>query len=130
MWLNNNIAIFIFKTLVIIILLLIILSVINCLSLIYSIRPSVVMTYFIFGGIVSYVALTIIDKFLLKKEDPLPEYVLKQVEINDKEIRIIKKIIESNYGITAEEIKVRAKAQRRVDEDTQKEETDEDKEAN
>src|SRR5699024_12121809 len=88
MWLNNNIAIFIFKTLVIIIFLLLILSVINSLSLIYSIRPSVVMTYFIFGGIVSYAALTIIDKFLLKKEDPLPEYVLKKVEINDKEIRI------------------------------------------
>lgn len=130
MWLNNNIAIFIFKTLVIIIFLLLVLSVINSLSLIYSIRPSVVMTYFIFGGIVSYVALTIIDKFLLKKEDPLPEYVLKQVEINDKEIKIIKKIIESSYGITSEEIKVRAKAQRRTDEDIQKEETDEDKKAN
>lgn len=130
MWLNNNIAIFIFKTLVIIIFLLLILSVINSLSLIYSIRPSVVMTYFIFGGIVSYVALTIIDKFLLKKEDPLPEYVLKKVEVNDKEIKIIKKIIESSYGITSEEIKVRAKAQRRTDEDTQKEETDEDKKEN
>lgn len=130
MWLNNNIAIFIFKTLVIIIFLLLILSVINSLSLIYSIRPSTVMTYFIFGGIVSYVALTIIDKFLLKKEDPLPEYVLKKVEVNDKEIKIIKKIIESSYGITSEEIKVRAKAQRRTDEDIQKEETDEDKEAN
>lgn len=88
------------------------------------------MTYFIFGGIVSYVALTIIDKFLLKKEDPLPEYVLKKVEVNDKEIKIIKKIIESSYGITSEEIKVRAKAQRRTDEDIQKEETDEDKKAN
>ena len=88
------------------------------------------MTYFSFGGIVSYVALTIIDKFLLKKEDPLPEYVLKKVEINDKEIRIIKKIIESNYGITAEEIKVRAKAQRRIEGDSKKEETDEDKKAN
>ena len=88
------------------------------------------MTYFLFGGIVSYVALTIIDKFLLKKEDPLPEYVLKKVEVNDKEIKIIKKIIESSYGITSEEIKVRAKAQRRTDEDIQKEETDEDKEAN
>lgn len=130
MWLNNNIAIFIFKTLVIIIFLLLILSVINSLSLIYSIRPSTVMTYFIFGGIVSYVALTIIDKFLLKKEDPLPEYVLKKVEVNDKEIKIIKKIIESSYGITSEEIKVRAKAQRRTDEDIQKEETDEDKKAN
>ena len=129
MWLNNNIAIFIFKTLVIIIFLLLILSVINSLSLIYSIRPSVVMTYFLFGGIVSYVALTIIDKFLLKKEDPLPEYVLKKVEVNDKEIKIIKKIIESSYGITSEEIKVRAKAQRRTDEDIQKEETDEDKKA-
>lgn len=88
------------------------------------------MTYFIFGGIVSNVALTITDKFLLKKEDPLPEYVLKKVEVNDKEIKIIKKIIESSYGITSEEIKVRAKAQRRIDEDTQKEETDEDKKAN
>ncbi|WBF81955.1 membrane protein [Staphylococcus virus vB_SurM-PSU6] len=127
---NNNIAIFIFKTLVIIIFLLLILSVINSLSLIYSIRPSVVMTYFTFGGIVSYVALTIIDKFLLKKEDPLPEYVLKQVEINDKEIKIIKKIIESNYGITAEEIKVRAKAQRRVEEDSKKEDYDENEERN
>lgn len=127
---NNNIAIFIFKTLVIIIFLLLILSVINSLSLIYSIRPSVVMTYFLFGGLVSYVALIIIDKFLLKKEDPLPEYVLKQVEINDKEIRIIKKIIESNYGITAEEIKVRAKAQRRVEEDSKKEDYDENEERN
>lgn len=130
MWLNNNIAIFIFKTLVIIIFLLLILSVINSLSLIYSIRPSVVMTYFSFGGIVSYVALTIIDKFLLKKEDPLPEYVLKQVEINDKEIKIIKKIIESNYGITAEEIKVRAKAQRRIEGDSKKEDYDENEERN
>lgn len=127
---NNNIAIFIFKTLVIIIFLLLILSVINSLSLIYSIRPSVVMTYFTFGGIVSYVALIIIDKFLLKKEDPLPEYVLKQVEINDKEIRIIKKIIESNYGITAEEIKVRAKAQRRIEGDSKKEDYDENEERN
>lgn len=88
------------------------------------------MTYFTFGGLVSYVALIIIDKFLLKKEDPLPEYVLKQVEINDKEIRIIKKIIESNYGITAEEIKVRAKAQRRVGEDDKKEDYDENEERN
>ncbi|UJQ43365.1 hypothetical protein [Staphylococcus phage vB_Sau_P68] len=127
---NNNIAIFIFKTLVIIIFLLLILSVINSLSLIYSIRPSVVMTYFLFGGLVSNVALTITDKFLLKKEDPLPEYVLKQVEINDKEIKIIKKIIESNYGITAEEIKVRAKAQRRVEEDSKKEDYDENEERN
>lgn len=127
---NNNIAIFIFKTLVIIIFLLLILSVINSLSLIYSIRPSVVMTYFLFGGLVSNVALTITDKFLLKKEDPLPEYVLKQVEINDKEIKIIKKIIESNYGITAEEIKVRAKAQRRVGEDDKKEDYDENEERN
>ncbi|BCK59746.1 hypothetical protein [Staphylococcus phage vB_SauH_DELF3] len=108
---NNNIAIFIFKTLVIIIFLLLILSVINSLSLIYSIRPSTVMTYFIFGGIVSYVALTMIDKFLLKKEDPLPEYVLKQVEINDKEIQVLKKIVESQTNVSAEEVKVRAKAQ-------------------
>ncbi|WRW34349.1 membrane protein [Staphylococcus phage CF7] len=127
---NNNIAIFIFKTLVIIIFLLLILSVINSLSLIYSIRPSVVMIYFLFGGLVSNVALTITDKFLLKKEDPLPEYVLKQVEINDKEIRIIKKIIESNYGITAEEIKVRAKAQRRIEGDNKKEDYDENEERN
>lgn len=88
------------------------------------------MTYFLFGGIVSYVALIIIDKFLLKKEDPLPEYVLKQVELNDKEIKIIKKIIESNYGIAAEEIKVRAKAQRRVEEDSKKEDYDENEERN
>ncbi|BDA82345.1 hypothetical protein [Staphylococcus phage vB_SsapH-Golestan-105-M] len=127
---NNNIAIFIFKTLVIIIFLLLILSVVNSLSLIYSIRPSTVMTYFIFGGLVSYVALTMIDKFLLKKEDPLPEYVLKKVEVNDKEIRIIKKIIESNYGITAEEIKVRAKAQRRLEGDSKKEDYDENEERN
>lgn len=88
------------------------------------------MTYFTFGGIVSYVALIIIDKFLLKKEDPLPEYVLKQAEINDKEIRIIKKIIESNYGITSEEIKVRAKAQRRIEGDSKKEDYDENEERN
>ncbi|MGI4657226.1 hypothetical protein ACR2XU_27850, partial [Klebsiella pneumoniae] len=73
---------------------------------------------------------TVRDKLLLKKEDPLPEYVLKKVEINDKEIRIIKKIIESNYGITAEEIKVRAKAQRRVEEDSKKEDYNENKERN
>lgn len=88
------------------------------------------MTYFIFGGIVSNVALTAIDKFLLKKEDPLPEYVLKKVEVNDKEIKIIKKIIESSYDITSEEIKVRAKAQRRIDEDNKKVEADEDEKAN
>ncbi|UXR08138.1 hypothetical protein [Staphylococcus phage vB_ScaM-V1SC04] len=86
------------------------------------------MTYFIFGGIVSNVALTITDKLLLKKEDPLPEYVLKKVELNDKEIRIIKKIIESSYGITSEEIKVRAKAQRRIEEDSKKEDYDENEE--
>lgn len=86
------------------------------------------MIYFLFGGIVSNVALTITDKFLLKKEDPLPEYVLKKVELNDKEIRIIKKIIESSYGITSEEIKVRAKAQRRIEEDSKKEDYDENEE--
>ncbi|VEV88458.1 membrane protein [Staphylococcus phage Stab23] len=127
---NNNIAIFIFKTLVIIIFLLLFLSVVNSLSLIYSIRPSVVMAYFTFGGIVSDVALTMTDKFLLKKEDPLPEYVLKKVEVNDKEISIIKKIIESNYDITSEEIKVRAKAQQRLEEDSKEEDYDENEERN
>lgn len=88
------------------------------------------MAYFTFGGIVSDVALTMIDKFLLKKEDPLPEYVLKKVEINDKEISIIKKIIESNYDITSEEIKVRAKAQQRLEEDSKEEDNDENEERN
>ncbi len=88
------------------------------------------MAYFTFGGIVSDVALTMTDKFLLKKEDPLPEYVLKKVEMNDKEISIIKKIIESNYDITSEEIKVRAKAQQRLEEDSKEEDYDENEERN
>ena len=112
LFLKSGITSFVFKTLVIIIVLLLVLSIINFLSLVYSIRPSVVMSFFIFGGIVSNIALTISDKFIFRKEDPLPEYVLKKVDVNEKEIQIIKKVMEEEYGITPEEVKVRAKAQR------------------
>lgn len=102
-------------------------SIVNSLALIYALRPSVVLIYVVTGGIISNVALTMVDRFILKKEDPIPEYILKETQINKKEIEILKKIIESSYGITSEEIRVRAKAQRKVEKDNKKEEEDENK---
>lgn len=102
-------------------------SIVNSLALIYALRPSVVLIYVVTGGIISNVALTMVDRFILKKEDPIPEYILKETQINKKEIEILKKIIESSYGVTAEEIRVRAKAQRKVEMDNKKEEEDENK---
>ncbi|QQO38160.1 hypothetical protein LSA2308_00140 [Staphylococcus phage LSA2308] len=125
---NNNIAVFIFKTLIIIIFILFILSIINSLSLIYSIRPSTVMTYFIFGGIVSNVALTITDKLLLHKEDPLPDYILKEVELNNNELQVLKKIVESQTNVSAEEVRVRAKSQRRILKDKKRDAVNENEE--
>ncbi|AAX92426.1 membrane protein [Staphylococcus phage Twort] len=77
-------------------------------------RPNVVMIYFMFGAIISYVALTYYDKFIQRKEDPLPDYILKEVQVIKNEVDVLQEMLSEEQGTTKEEVKVRAKARRKV----------------
>ncbi|QIW89082.1 putative membrane protein [Staphylococcus phage Twort] len=102
------------RILILVISTLVILSIVNVLSLIFEMRPNVVMIYFMFGAIISYVALTYYDKFIQRKEDPLPDYILKEVQVIKNEVDVLQEMLSEEQGTTKEEVKVRAKARRKV----------------
>ncbi len=78
-------------------------------------RPNVVMIYFMFGAMTSYVVLVYYDKFIQRKDDPLPDYILKEVQVIKNEVDVLQEMLSEEQGTTKEEIKVRAKARRKVD---------------
>lgn len=112
----NNIFKLIIKTVIIIIFLLLILSINNAIALIFGIRPQTVIAYTLVGIGASYVALIFYDRAIEKKEDPLPEYVLKEAQITKEEVEVLKDILNKKLDMsdtTEEEIRVRAKVRER-----------------
>ncbi|XWX32497.1 membrane protein [Staphylococcus phage PG-2021_76] len=112
----NNIFKLIIKTIIIIIFLMLILSINNAIALIFGIRPQTVIAYTLVGIGASYVALTFYERAIDKKEDPLPEYVLKEAEITKEEVEVLKSILKEKVDMsdtTDEEIRVRAKVRER-----------------
>lgn len=106
------------RILILVVSTLVVLSLVNALSLIFEMRPNVVMIYFMFGVAVSYVVLSYYDKFVMKKEEPLPDYILKEVQIVKNEVDILQELLSEEHGTTKEEIRVRAKARRSNNEKT------------
>lgn len=112
----NNVFKLIMKTVIIIIFLLLILSLNNAIALIFGIRPQTVIAYALVGTAISYVALMFYDRAIEKKEDPLPDYVLKEVKLAKEEVEVLKQIIYDKLDMedtTDEEIRVRAKVRER-----------------
>ncbi|ANT44741.1 membrane protein [Staphylococcus phage vB_SscM-1] len=112
----NNVFKLIIKTVIIIIFLLLILSINNAIALIFGIRPQTVIAYALVGVGASYISLMFYDRAVEKKEDPLPEYILKEVEITREEVEVLKSIIHEKIDMsdtTEEEIRVRAKVRER-----------------
>lgn len=112
----NNVFKLIIKTVIIIIFLLLILSINNAIALIFGIRPQTVISYALVGVGASYISLMFYDRAVEKKEDPLPEYILKEVEITREEVEVLKAIIHEKIDMsdtTEEEIRVRAKVRER-----------------
>lgn len=112
----NNVFKLIIKTVIIIVFLLLILSINNAIALIFGIRPQTVISYALVGVGASYISLMFYDRAIEKKEDPLPEYVLKEAEITREEVEVLKAIIHEKIDMsdtTEEEIRVRAKVRER-----------------
>lgn len=105
---------FIFKFLIVLDLLILLLSIANLLSILFSLRPQAVLIYAITGIALSYTSSNFIDKIYLKKEDPLPEYILKETNVTREEVEIMKEVIEEQLGVSYEEVKVRAKVKERL----------------
>ena len=101
---------FIFKFLIVLDLLILLLSIANVLSILFSLRPQAVLIYAITGIALSYTSSNFIDKIYLKKEDPLPEYILKETNVTREEVEVI----EEQLGVSYEEVKVRAKVKERL----------------
>lgn len=112
----NNIFKLIIKTVMIIIFLILVLSINNAIALIFEIRPQTVIAYTLVGIGASYVALMFYDRAIEKKEDPLPEYVLKEAQITKEEVEVLKDILDKKLDMsdtTEEEVRVRAKVRER-----------------
>lgn len=111
---SNDKAVF-FKIIVIIIFMLFILSLHNLLALVLEIRPQTVITYSVIGVFISYSSLAFYDKLIIRKDEPLPQYIIEQLEVQKQEQDIIKEFLAQEYNITYEEIEVRAKVRNIVE---------------
>lgn len=100
---------FIFKLLIIIAVMILLLATANALSILFSLRPQAVLIYSLSGVGTAYVVSDILDKLYLRKEDPLPDYILKETELTKEQVEIMKEVIEEQLGISYEEVSVRAK---------------------
>lgn len=101
------------------------LSLNNAVALIFGIRPQTVIAYALVGTFVSYVALLFYDRAIDKKEDPLPDYVLKETQITKEEVKVLKQILNEKLDMadtTEEEIRVRAKVREREKREKENEE--------
>lgn len=103
-----NVREFFLKLILMMVVLLSMLAFADIIALIFSIRPQSVIVYTAIGIFSSYLGDKVYDKVISKKEDPVPEYILKKTRETYKEVEILKEIIEE-CGISKEEIKMRAK---------------------
>lgn len=119
---------FFLKMILMMVVLLSILSFVDIIALSFSIRPQSVLIYVFTGVFASYIGDKIHERVIHKREDPLPEYILRKTRETNKKVEIMEEIIEE-HGISKEEIKMRAKLReergREVDKERRFEEEEE-----
>lgn len=90
------------------VVLLCFLSFADIVALTFSIRPLSVLVYVSIGAFAYYMGNKIHEKVIQRKEDPLPEYVLRTTRETAEEVEVLKELMEE-YGISKEEVRMRAK---------------------
>lgn len=90
------------------VVLLCFLSFADIVALTFSIRPLSVLVYVSIGAFAYYMGNKIHEKVIQRREDPLPEYVLKTTRETAEEVEVLKELMEE-YGISKEEVRMRAK---------------------
>lgn len=90
------------------VVLLCFLSFADIVALTFSIRPLSVLVYVSIGAFAYYMGNKIHEKIIQRREDPLPEYVLKTTRETAEEVEVMKDLMEE-YGISKEEVRMRAK---------------------
>lgn len=90
------------------VVLLCFLSFADIMALTFSIRPLSVLVYVSVGAFAYYMGNKIHEKVIQRREDPLPEYVLKTTRETAEEVEVLKELMEE-HGISKEEVKMRAK---------------------
>ena len=90
------------------VVLLCFLSFADIMALTFSIRPLSVLVYVSVGAFAYYMGNKVHEKVIQRREDPLPEYVLKTTRETAEEVEVLKELMEE-HGISKEEVKMRAK---------------------
>lgn len=91
--------------------LLLILTFGSLLSTVFSLRPQTVIFLLFLGHASTNAVLKQYERVVNGYEDPLPKYILEDIEKKDKEIESIKNMIanDDRFNITKSEIEVMAK---------------------
>ena len=90
---------------------------INYMAFLFEIRPQSVAIFLILGYIVSRGVSKMYDRVIRNYDDPLPKYVLDELEQNKQEIKVIKDTLgtDSRYNVSLDEIEVMAKNRKESD---------------
>lgn len=112
-----NVKDFAIKILLIMLILIFILIGINYMSYVFEIRPQSVTIFLLLGYIVSKGVSKMYDRIVRNYDDPLPKYVLDELEQNKQEIKVIKDTLgtDSRYNVSLDEIEVMAKNRKESD---------------
>lgn len=94
--------------------LLIILTFGSLLASLFSLRPQTVIFLLTIGYLSTNGVLRLYERIINGYEDPLPIYVLDEVEKNQKEVEMLKHMIanDDRINITKDEVEVMAKKER------------------
>lgn len=94
--------------------LLIILTFGSLLASLFSLRPQTVIFLLTIGYLSTNGVLRLYERVVNRYEDPLPIYVLDEVEKNQKELEMIKSMIanDDRINITKDEVEVMAKKEK------------------
>lgn len=90
------------------VVLLCFLSFADIMALTFSIRPLSVLVYVSVGVFAYYTGNKIHEKVIQRREDPLPEYILRKTRETAEEVEVMKELMEE-YNISKEEVRMRAK---------------------
>lgn len=90
------------------VVLLCFLSFADIMALTFSIRPLSVLVYVSTGVFAYYTGNKIHEKVIQRREDPLPEYILRKTRETAEEVEVMKELMEDR-GISKEEVQMRAK---------------------
>lgn len=112
-----NLKDFVIKILLSMLVIIFILIGLNYMAFLFEIRPQSVAIFLILGYIVSRGVSKMYDRVVRNYDDPLPKYVLDELEQSKHEIEIIKNTLstDSRYNVSFDEIEVMAKNRKESD---------------